>query len=82
MKKADAVRKIREEVSKETGVPAHLINGETKEQCEEQAKAIMTFAKPSSYPVVKDGGEASAHAGSGKTRDQFASWLSEMNGGN
>ena len=48
MKKADAVRKIREEVSKETGVPAHLINGETKEQCEEQAKAIMTFAKPSS----------------------------------
>ena len=49
---------------------------------EEQAKAIMTFAKPSSYPVVKDGGEASTHAGSGKTRDQFASWLSEMNGGN
>lgn len=82
MKKADAVRKIREEVSKETGVPAHLINGETKEQCEEQARAIMTFAKPSSYPVVKDGGEASTHAGSGKTRDQFANWLSEINGGN
>ena len=80
MKKADAVRKIREEVSKETGVPVHLINGETKEQCEEQANAIMTFAKPTSYPVVKDGGEASTHTGTGKTRDQFASWLSE-NGG-
>ena len=82
MKKADAVRKIREEVSKETGVPAHLINGETKEQCQEQAKAIMSFAKPSSYPVVKDGGETNTHAGTGKTRDQFASWLDEMNGGN
>ena len=81
-KKADSVRKIREEVATALGVPASLLNGETKEDCEEQANAIMTFAKPTSYPVVKDGGEASTHTGTGKTRDQFASWLSEMNGGN
>ena len=80
MKRADAVRKIREEVSQATGVPAHLITGETKEQCEEQAKAIMTFAKPSSYPFVKDGGETGTHSDTGKTRDQFASWLSEKGG--
>ena len=83
MKKADSVRRIREEVSKETGVPAGLLNGETKEECTEQAKAIMSFAKPNAYPSVKDGGEArGAGTGTGSTRDQFADWLSAMNGGN
>lgn len=80
MKKADSVRQIREEVSKELGVPANLLNGGTKEECEMQAKAILSFAKPDSYPSVKDGGEA-RHTGSGKTRDQFADWFNEFNGG-
>ncbi len=79
MKKADAVRLIRESVSKETGVPAHLLHGETKEECEEMAKAIMSYAKPSAYPAVKDGGEV-RNIGSGKTRDQFANWLNSLGG--
>lgn len=79
MKKADAVRLIRESVSKETGVPAHLLYGETKEECEEMAKAIMSYAKPSAYPAVKDGGEV-RNIGSGKTRDQFANWLNSLGG--
>ena len=37
--KAEAVRVIHEEVAKATGVPAHLLTGETKEDCEAQAKA-------------------------------------------
>ena len=81
MKKADSVRKIREEVSKALGVPANLLSGETKEQCEAQAKDILSFAKPSAYPVVKDSGEV-RNTGSGKTRDQFANWFNEINGGN
>ena len=80
MKKADSVRKIREEVSKDLGVPAYLLNGETKEECEAQAKGILSFAKPDAYPAVKDGGEARS-TGTGKTRDQFANWFNELNGG-
>ena len=79
MKKADAVRLIRESVSKETGVPVHLLHGETKEECEEMAKAIMSYAKPSAYPAVKDGGEV-RNMGTGKTRDQFANWLNSLGG--
>ena len=81
MKKADSVRKIREEVAKELGVPANLLNGDTKEECEAQAKGILSFAKPDAYPSVKDGGEV-RNTGSGKTRDQFADWLKDINGGN
>ena len=80
MKKADSVRKIREDVAKELGVPANLLNGDTKEACEIQAKNILSFAKTDAYPSVKDGGEA-RHTGSGKTRDQFADWFNEFNGG-
>ena len=81
-KKADSVRKIREEVATALGVPASLLNGETKEECEEQAKGILSFAKPAAYPSVKDGGEA-RKTGGGTTRDQFSDWFNQnMNGGN
>lgn len=78
--KAEELRKIHEEVAKSTGVPAHLLTGETKEDCEAQAKAIMSFAKPEAFPAVKDGGEVRV-TGTGKTRDQFADWFNESNGG-
>lgn len=80
MKKADSVRKIREEVANELGVPARLLTGETKEACEAQAKDILSFAKPGGYPSVKDAGEA-RNTGSGTTRDQFANWFNDINGG-
>ena len=80
MKQANTVREIREEVAKELGVPARLLNGKTKEECEAQAKDLLEFAKPNSYPKVKDGGEVRSTGGS-KTRDQFASWFEDINGG-
>lgn len=80
IKKANSVREIREDVAKELGVPAHLLKGETKEECEAQAKDILSFAKPKSYPNVKDGGEART-TGTGTTRDQFANWFDDINGG-
>lgn len=79
MKKADEIRKVREEVSKELGVPTNLLNGATKEECEAQAKDILSFAKPKSYPSVKDGGEVQ-NKGTGGTRDQFANWFESLGG--
>ena len=78
LKKAEAVRLIREEVATETGVPVHLLHGETKEDCEAQANAIMSFAKPDEgYPKVKDGGEV-GRITSTSTRDQFEEWFNEQ----
>lgn len=77
MKKADKVRTIREGVSKEKGVPAGLLTGETQEECEKQADDIIAFAKPKSYPAVKDKGEVKTSGTGGSTRDQFAEWVQE-----
>ena len=80
IKQANSVREIREQVASELKVPARLLNGTTKEECEAQAKEILNFAKPNSYPSVPDAGEARS-TGGGKTRDQFANWFEDINGG-
>lgn len=80
MKKADSIRKIREDVAKELGVPSNLLYGDTKEECEAQAKDLLSFAKTNTYPVVKDAGEV-RNTSTGSTRDQFANWFNEINGG-
>lgn len=80
MKRANTVREIREEVASELGVPARLLNGTTKEECEAQAKDILNFAKPNAYPSVPDAGEVRS-TGTGNTRDQFANWFEDINGG-
>ena len=74
IKSAEAERLIREEVAKTTGIPAHLLTGATKEECEAQAKDIMAFAKPEMLPKVPDGGEV-RNTGGKSTRDQFADFL-------
>ena len=79
MKASEAVRLIREDVAKTLGVPSHLLHGETKEDCEAQAKAIIEYAKPSAYPTVRDGGEIIGDSQQ-STRDQFATWLNEFGG--
>jgi hypothetical protein len=57
--KADEVRKIREAVSSETGVPANLLSGDDEQACKDQAAAILAFVKNGrAYPSVKDAGEA------------------------
>lgn len=74
LKHADSVRTIRDKVAAETGVPASLLNADDEEGCKAQAQAILEFAKPQGYPVVKDSGEVRKTSG-GATRDQFKNWL-------
>lgn len=77
IKEAEKLRQIREEVAKETNIPVHLLTGNTKEECEQQAAAIAEFAKPSPYPAVKDGGEIS-NLNKVSTREQFAAWTNKV----
>lgn len=76
MKSAEAIRLVREKVAGEKKVPAHLLSGETEEDCVKQADDILAFARPVSYPVVPDGGEKTPPV-AGSTRDKFAAFLSD-----
>lgn len=82
IKKSNAVREVREKVANDTGVPARLLNGETEEECMEQAYAILSYKNDgknnNSYPSVKDSGEANK-VGKPTTRQQFAEWLNNLN---
>lgn len=75
--KDNAVRVIREKVAKEKGIPVGLLTGDTEELCISQADAIIDFAKPGSYPTVKDTGEMRKQ-GKKSTADQFADWLNDQ----
>ena len=75
MKAKDALRQIREKVSKATKVPADLLTGETEEACTAQANSILAFAKPT-YPRVPDAGEVGITPDS-PTREKFADWAKE-----
>lgn len=59
------LREIREKVSKETGVPASMLYGDDEEACKEQAKAILEFKKPTSYPSVKKDKPKTSGGGAG-----------------
>lgn len=76
LKGANALRDLREKVSKETGVPAELLTKTTEEDCKAQAEAIKAYARPGKYPPVPDGGEVRP-AGGAATRDKFAAWMEE-----
>ena len=75
MKKAESVRTIREQVAKETGVPASLLTFETEEDCKTQAQQILNFSKPAGYPSVKDGGEVQHAPASAKPEEAFKEWF-------
>lgn len=76
-KKNEEIRSVRDKVAKETGVPVHLLTGETEEACTEQATKIKEFAS-ASVPEVRDGGEAGTRGNNTKTRDQFADWFGKQ----
>lgn len=76
IKNANAIRDIRSKVAEETGVPASLITAETEEDCKNQARAILDFSKPGSYPNVRDGGEVQ-NKGKPSTKQQFEEWLNQ-----
>lgn len=84
MEKADALQaklnkleaeraaiEIREKVAKEKGIPAHLLNGNTEEECNAQADDLLAYMHPQGYPEVPDGGEVH-HQGPRSAADDFA----------
>ena len=75
LKQAAAVRTIREQVSKDTGVPAELLTATTEDDCKAQAEAIRAFAKPT-YPNVRDAGELSGNQKLSPAQ-QFADWFNQ-----
>jgi hypothetical protein len=80
LNKQNTIRQVRDEVSNITGVPASLLTGSTKEECEAQAKAIAEYkaqTAPAAYPTVKDGGDPQLNVKK-STRDQFADWLNSQ----
>lgn len=74
--KANEVREIREKIASEYNVPVTLLTAEGEDALKQQAEALVEYAKPQTYPQVKDSGEVRSH-GSGTTRDQFANWFAE-----
>lgn len=77
LKQANAIRDIREKVSKDSGVPASLLTGATEEECKTQAEAIKAYAQPKGYPKVPDGGEVRNAPGAAATRDKFAEFMAD-----
>lgn len=77
LKKAEELRKLKEAVANEFGVPANVLSGEDEESLKSQAKAIKEYASQgNAYPQVKDGGEVTNTTNS-TTRQQFANWWNE-----
>lgn len=80
LKAANSLRELREGVAESKKIPAKLLTGTTKEECEAQADGILAFARPGGYPTLPDGGETGgSHAGM-KTRDLFAQYADEALG--
>lgn len=77
LKAANALRDLRAQVSKDTGVPAELLTGDTEDACKAQAEAIKAFSQaqqPTGYPNMKDGGDV--HVSSPKTtREKFKEFM-------
>ena len=78
LKTANALRDLREKVSKESGVPASLLTGDTEDACKAQADAIKAYAQPSGYPEIRDGGEVHGTGKPSATRDQFADYFNKI----
>ena len=68
---------MREQVAKEIGIPADLLNGNSEEECKKQAEAIKAYANPSGYPFVRDGGEPQNMNTKRSNADDFKAWAQE-----
>lgn len=77
MQKAEEVRKIRDKVAQEKGIPVNLLTGETEEACTAQADALLAWNNPDKpYPAVRDSGEVRKVSG-GENRDKFKNWFND-----
>lgn len=72
-----ALRDIKDKVSRETGVPAALLTGETEEACTAQASAIRDYAKTKAYPTVPYTSDPVEDV-QASTRTQFADWFNNI----
>lgn len=72
------IQKLKDEVSKETGVPVSLISGTTKEEMETFAQDVAEYAKKDSAPVLKKSGKF-AH-GNNQDNDGYAEILRQLKG--
>lgn len=77
IKKANEIRDMKAKVAQETGVPTHLLNADTEEDCRAMAEAIKNFKMENSYPAVKDEGEVH-YTGSKSTSEQFGEWMNQI----
>lgn len=75
LKRSEEIRQTREKIATETGIPAHLLTGDTEEACKAQAEAIKAFAAPT-YPKVKDSGEVPKTT-SGNAKTDFVEFMSQ-----
>lgn len=76
MKNAEAIRVTRQKVATEKNIPVDLLTGATEDECATQADAIIAYARPTGYPVLRDGGSPTNPA-SPATRDRFAAWFND-----
>ena len=78
LKAANSIRDMREKVSKATGVPAHLLVGDTEEDCTAWANSMKEYAKPAAYPIVPNGGEPAGNGPAPSTAEQFEEWSKQI----
>lgn len=78
LREANALREMREKVSKATGVPVNLLTGDTEEDCTAWAESLKEYAKPSVYPNVPNGGDPGGAGGARTTAEQFAEWSEKI----
>lgn len=78
IQKEKELAEMREQVAKEIGVPANLLNGNSEEECKAQAEAIKAYANPSGYPFIRDGGEPQNTHSKRTNRDEFTEWAQKV----
>lgn len=77
LKKQNTLRTLREKVAGEMKVPANLITAETEDAMKAQAQAILEYARPGTYPNVRDGGEPHGGTGGQNTAQIFKGWFDQ-----
>ena len=74
---AREIRDIRERVSRETGIPADMLSGDTEDSCRAYAAQLTAYAKP--YPVVRDAALYGDMIPDGRSAgEKFAEWFGQV----
>lgn len=70
------IQAMRERISRETGVPAELLAGDTEDSCRAYAAQLRAYTGPT-YPSLSDGSVDPSTRGqdSRSARDKFSDWV-------